>query len=109
VCAPNIVTRQSPACASFGKGNKERICPLWSDTAATLQRLQVARNTQPQDWMFCSRGGACLTRDGVAYILEKYTTLAARTVPALRRRRVTPTCFDTAVPLPCCKPASTSP
>jgi integrase/recombinase XerD len=74
----------------FGKGNKERICPLWRDTAAALQRLQVARNVRPQDWMFCSRGGACLTRDGVAYILQKYTALAARAVPSLRRRRVTP-------------------
>jgi site-specific recombinase XerD len=55
----------------FGKGNKERICPLWRDTAAALQRLQVVRSIQPQDWMFCSRGGACLTRDGAAYILQK--------------------------------------
>jgi site-specific recombinase XerD len=74
----------------LGKGNKERICPLWRDTAAALQRLQVIRNTKPQDWMFCGRGGVCLTRDGVAYILRKYTAMAAKSTPALRRRHVTP-------------------
>jgi integrase/recombinase XerD len=74
----------------FGKGSKERLCPLWRDTAAALQRLKVLRDSQPQDWMFCSRGGDRLTRDGVAYILQKYTALAARTYPALKRRHVTP-------------------
>jgi site-specific recombinase XerD len=74
----------------FGKGKKERICPLWRDTAAALQRLQAVHHIQPQDFMFCGRGGASLTRDGVAYILQKYTAFAARTAPALRRRHVTP-------------------
>jgi site-specific recombinase XerD len=77
----------------FGKGNKERVCPLWPETAAALQRLQVIRNAKPQDWMFCRRGGTCLTRDGVAYIIQKYTALAARTVPSLRPRRVKPHMF----------------
>jgi site-specific recombinase XerD len=71
-------------------GSKERLCPLWRDTAAALQRLQAIRGSQPQDWMFCSRDGDCLTRDGVAYILQKYTALASRTYPALKRRHVTP-------------------
>ncbi len=74
----------------FGKRNKERICPLWRETVAALQRLPVVRNGQPQDWLFCNREGLPLTRDGVAYILRKYTALAARSTVSLRRRRVTP-------------------
>jgi integrase/recombinase XerD len=74
----------------LGKGNKERLCPLWRDTAMALQRLMVVHNAQPRDWMFCSRSGSCLSRDGVAYILQKHTASAARTVPSLRRRHVTP-------------------
>jgi integrase/recombinase XerD len=74
----------------FGKGSKERICPLWRDTAEALQRLQARRNTRPQDWMFCNLAGGCLTRDGVAYILQKYTDLAARSDPKFKRRQVTP-------------------
>ena len=91
VCVPSTCHSVNPRHVRlFGKGNKERICPLWRDTAVALQRLQVVRNTQPQDWMFCNRGGACLTRDGVAYILQKYTASAARAAPTLRRRHVTP-------------------
>jgi site-specific recombinase XerD len=74
----------------FGKRKKERICPLWRDTAAALQRLVVARDTQPDDYLFANRDGLPLSRDGVAYILRKYTALAAVMMPALRHRRVTP-------------------
>ena len=77
----------------FGKGSKERLCPLWRDTAAALQRLLVARNAKPQDWLFCNRNGQPLTRDGAAYILKKHSLLAARSTPALRRRRITPHVF----------------
>jgi site-specific recombinase XerD len=74
----------------FGKRKKERICPLWRETAAALQRLLALRTRQPNDWLFCNREGLPLSRDGVAYILRKYTTLAARSTAPLRRRRVTP-------------------
>jgi integrase/recombinase XerD len=77
----------------FGKGNKERICPLWRDTAASLQHLLSARDARSQDWLFCNRSGERLSRDGVAYILKKYSALAARAIPALRRRRVKPHLF----------------
>lgn len=77
----------------FGKGNKERICPLWRDTAAALQHLLSARHARSQDWLFCNRSGERLSRDGVAYILKKYSASAARAIPALRRRRVKPHLF----------------
>jgi site-specific recombinase XerD len=73
-----------------GKGNKERLCPLWRETAAALQQLPVMRDGRPNDWIFCNRAGEPLTRDGVAYILRKYTMLAARSSASLLRRRVTP-------------------
>lgn len=73
-----------------GKRKKERFCPLWRDTAAAIQRLSVVRKTQSDDYLFSNREGLPLSRDGVAYILRKYTALAAASTPALRRRRVTP-------------------
>jgi len=73
-----------------GKGGKERLCPLWKDTANALQRLPAVRACQPNDLLFCNRHGQSLTRDGVAYVLNKYVTQAARQAPALCRRRVTP-------------------
>jgi len=74
----------------FGKGAKERICPLWPETAAALRQLPAGRDGGQSEHIFCSRSGNGLTRDGVAYLLRKYATLAARRTPGLRQRRVTP-------------------
>jgi len=73
-----------------GKGGKERLCPLWKDTANALQRLPAARAGQPNDRLFCNRYGQGLSRDGVAYILSKYVDQASHQTPALRHRRITP-------------------
>jgi integrase/recombinase XerD len=77
----------------FGKGAKQRLCPLWSETAKALSQLPPVHNGRREDLVFCNRAGTGLTRDGVAYLLRKYTSIAARTSPALRRRRVTPHLF----------------
>jgi integrase/recombinase XerD len=73
-----------------GKGGKDRICPLWEETATALQRLPTVRQADPGDTIFLSSRGKPLSRDGVAYILDKYVTMAENDVPALRRRRITP-------------------
>jgi site-specific recombinase XerD len=72
----------------LGKGRKERICPLWSETASALRR--IIPTTRGEDTLFRNTRGAPLTRDGVAYVLAKYVRLAAQTSPALAKRRVTP-------------------
>jgi site-specific recombinase XerD len=73
-----------------GKGNKDRLCPLWRETAAAVQQLPVVQAGHANAPIFCNRDGQVLTRDGVAYILRKYVAQAARSTPSLRRRRVTP-------------------
>ena len=74
----------------FGKGSKERVCPLWRETAQALAQLPAVHEGRSSERVFCNRAGTALTRDGAAYLLRKYTTMAARASPALRRRRVTP-------------------
>lgn len=71
-----------------GKGRKERICPLWSETASALRR--IIRVEGSNEVLFQNHQGAPLTRDGVAYILQKYVRLAAKSKSAPRLRRVTP-------------------
>jgi site-specific recombinase XerD len=73
-----------------GKNRKDRFCPLWRETADNLRRLPSVREARPGDIIFRNVRGNELTRDGVAYILRKYTALAARKAPALRRRKITP-------------------
>lgn len=72
-----------------GKGRKERICPLWPETAQVLARI-VNPDGGAAAPIFRNARGGILTRDGAAYLIEKYVKLAARKVDALQRRHVTP-------------------
>ncbi len=72
----------------LGKGRKERICPLWPETASALRRITTAETGDAL--IFRNANGAPLTRDGVAYLLGKYVRLAAQHAPALRTRKITP-------------------
>jgi integrase/recombinase XerD len=73
-----------------GKGNKDRLCPLWRETTEALRRLPNVREARPADLIFRNARGQELTRDGAAHILEKYVAMAARSAPALARRHITP-------------------
>ena len=72
----------------FGKGSKERLCPLWPETAAALR--QLVRTNAADKPLFLSARGAPLTRDGAAYLLDKYVRRASKTCSSLRGRHVTP-------------------
>lgn len=72
----------------LGKGRKERICPLWPETASALRRIIRAEGSN--DVLFQSHRGTPLTRDGAAYLLQKYVRLAAKSNSAPLLRRVTP-------------------
>jgi site-specific recombinase XerD len=75
-----------------GKGGKERYCPLWPETTQALQVLLNRHHPdhEPAAVVFRSARGTPLTRDGVGYLLAKYSSRAAETVPHLHQRRVTP-------------------
>ena len=60
-----------------GKGRKERLVPLWRDTADALHRLRSMAMSADQQYVFVNRHGQPLTRDGVAYILQKYASAVA--------------------------------
>ena len=74
-----------------GKGSKERVCPLWPETAVALRPMLTA--VSADEPIFRNACGAPLTRDGVAYLIDKYVRSAAKTMPALRRGHVTPHVF----------------
>ena len=75
-----------------GKGRKERVCPLWPQTADLLRALLVERGREPQsdEPVFRNHRRTRLTRFGVRYLLQKYCTRAQATVPALRAKRLHP-------------------
>ena len=73
-----------------GKGKKDRLLPLWTETANALHRLRGTSQGADQQCVFVNRHGQPLTRDGVAYVLTKHATAAAHDNPTLLRKRITP-------------------
>jgi site-specific recombinase XerD len=68
----------------FGKGGKERICPLWPQTAELLRTLLAEGNQSRADHpLFVNHRGEPLTRFGVRYILAKHCRQACKTIPTL--------------------------
>jgi integrase/recombinase XerD len=78
-----------------GKGNKDRLCPLWPETAIAVRRL-LDRASPPDPSqsqgaaVFRNARGEPISRDGVAHILRIYLQRAAQQSPALGRKNVTP-------------------
>ncbi len=71
-----------------GKGRKDRVCPIWPNTAGALKLL--VKDRDPDGHVFLNARGQPLTRDGAAYILQKYVGRARTKLPGLRTKRVTP-------------------
>lgn len=71
-----------------GKGRKQRLCPLWSETVALLRCLAAARS--PEDAMFLNRRGQPITRFGIHTMVERNALAAASSAPSLRTKSVGP-------------------
>lgn len=76
----------------FGKGRKERVCPLWPETAALLRALLTERGAKrdPMAPVFVNAGGQPLTRSGVRHVVSRHTVAAAIEHPSLARKRIHP-------------------
>ncbi len=73
-----------------GKGKKERMLPLWPETANALHRLRGLAPGADHQCVFTNRHGQPMTRDGIAYVLAKHAAAAAQANPALQRKHITP-------------------
>ncbi len=79
----------SPAVKILGKGNKVRLCPLWTSTANTLRALTAGRGAQ--DPVFLNRRGKPITRFGIYAMVSRYARHATtKDVPSLSTKRVSP-------------------
>lgn len=75
-----------------GKGRKERLCPLWPQTAEILLDYLAQQRLDPtsREALFRNHRRDPLTRFGVRYILNKYCTRAQATSPTLVGKRLHP-------------------
>jgi site-specific recombinase XerD len=75
----------------LGKGRKERCTPLRRDVVAALRSwLRDLQSNDPAQPLFPAARGGPLSRDGVAYLLEKYVVVAQEQCASLKNKRVSP-------------------
>jgi site-specific recombinase XerD len=77
----------------FGKGRKERFCPLWSETVDLLKVLLKRQPRGNQEPIFVNRYGNPLGASGVRYKLRQYVEEAVKKTPSLASKRVSPHLF----------------
>ena len=96
---PQDIHLQSPAHVRLlGKGRKERISPLWPETANVVSALMRRSPRAEDERLFVNRYGEPLTASGFRFRLKGYVKAAAQRVPTLARKRVTPHIFRHYVP-----------
>ena len=74
----------------LGKGRKERCTPLRRDAVATLRAWLGSGGGAPEQPLLPSSRGGRLSRDAVERRLTKYTAIAARRSPSLKRKHLSP-------------------
>lgn len=93
VC-PQSIRFEPPAFVRlYGKGKKERLAPLWPETVSLLRALHRRQPRPDDEPIFVNRYGVPLSASGVRFKLANYVEAAAKTLPSLASKRVTPHSF----------------
>lgn len=80
----------APCIHVMGKGRRERILPLWKETASVIAAWLKARQPDDDPELFLNAAGRAMTRSGFEYILAKHVVAAAKIQPSIAAKRVTP-------------------
>lgn len=82
---------QNPLIHICGKGRKERVIPLWKQTAIALRAwIAVRTKTTKALEVFVNSQGNPITRSGFKYILSKYVEISSKKQPSLTKKRISP-------------------
>ncbi len=88
---PQMLRLESPFHVRLlGKRRKERICPLWPETVELLKALLRKKPRGKDEPIFVNRYGNPLQASGVRFKLKQYAAAAAKRVPSLLSKRVSP-------------------
>jgi integrase/recombinase XerD len=73
-----------------GKGRRERVLPLWKETAVAVKAWLKVRPASTAPELFLNARGQAMTRSGFEYILAKHVTTASRASPSITGKNVSP-------------------
>ena len=79
----------------FGKGKKERLCPLWPESVAALENYFSIRKPDlfEESPVFVNANGRRITRFGIRYLVRQYAAQAAQVCPSVKSKKVSPHTF----------------
>jgi site-specific recombinase XerD len=77
----------------FGKGRKTRVCPLWPETVSLIKALLKRNPRDKHDQIFVNRYGRPLGQVGVRFKLNQYVQRAAKIMPSLAKKSISPHSF----------------
>ena len=74
----------------MGKGRRERVLPLWTETRDVLRAWLAVRPLHADPELFLNANGKAMSRFGFGYIVSKHVKTAARSQASLLQKRITP-------------------
>jgi integrase/recombinase XerD len=80
----------APHIQATGKGRKQRITPLTTETTEVLRRWTKERAGASDRPLFPTSRGRALSRDAVALLVSRHAKTASRSCPTLATKTVTP-------------------
>ena len=86
----DLVLHPQPNIRVMGKGRRERVLPLWKETATALRDWLKVRGEPKSTALFPNARGDAMSRSGFEYILEKHVRTASAKQPSLAKKRVSP-------------------
>ena len=73
-----------------GKGRRERELPLWKETRSVIRDWLAIRPQVREHFLFLNARGVPISRHGFAHRLALHVCAAARKVPSMGAKRITP-------------------
>jgi integrase/recombinase XerD len=81
----------TPVIHVYGKGRRERVIPLWKETATALRAwIKVRCKAAVVQELFLSAKNIQMTRSGFEYILTKHVQSAKASQPSFSKKRISP-------------------
>jgi integrase/recombinase XerD len=74
----------------IGKGRRERVLPLWKETATAVKAWLKVRPARNAPELFLNARGHAMTRSGFEYVLVKHVATASRAAPSIAGKSVSP-------------------
>lgn len=86
----DVLLNRQTAVHLHGKGRKERVIPLWKNTAAELRAWLSKTNDAPEAPVFPNRSGTPISRSGVRDRLDRAVAVAQRDCSSLHGQHISP-------------------